>query len=372
MPDIRKFAYSDVPRVADLVWKVLHEQQGSAPAALRDYLTDLFLRNPWFDETISSLVYEDSNGKVVGFFGIVPRHMSVQGKALRFAFGSNFVMDPDSRASMGAMQLVRAFMKGPQDVTITDSANESARQLLRSMGLAVVPVYSLLWARPLRPSKYFLHGASRLKKNKTIKTIGTIASPFSSVADYLVTTSKLSPFRQKAPTTTAETLDNETLLQCLAAIPNKQWILPQYTRESLDWLLRFLDNRRAMGDLRKVLLRDENKKIVGWYIYGLGHGVLGEVLQIGVDAASAGKVLDHLFYDAWERGLIGLHGRMEPQLMEELTQRACVFLRSGSWTLAYSNKPELLNGLANGMAFFSRLDGEWSLRYGGNQAHAAD
>ena len=51
--------------------------------------------------------------------------------------------------------------------------------------------------------------------------------------------------------------------------------------------------------------------------------------------------------------------------MEELTQRACVFLRNGSWTLAHSNKPELLNGIFSGTAFFSRLDGEWSLRFGG-------
>jgi hypothetical protein len=87
---------------------------------VKDYLEDLFLRNPWVEEDIVSLVCEDTGGKIVGFFGVVPRRMLYQGKSIRLAFGSNFVLDPESRASMAAMQLVRAFMKGPQDVSITD------------------------------------------------------------------------------------------------------------------------------------------------------------------------------------------------------------------------------------------------------------
>ena len=178
MADTGHFKQTDVPRVAELYGSSC--MSGRAPHRTLGSIIwfELFLRNPWVDEAISSLVYEDSNGKLVGFFGFVPRHMSFQGKDLRSALGSNFVMDPESRASMGAMQLVRAFMKGPQDVSITDSANESARQLLRSLGFTVVPVYSVIWARPLRPSQYFLHGVSRLKKNKTIATIGAVASPF--------------------------------------------------------------------------------------------------------------------------------------------------------------------------------------------------
>ena len=68
-----------------------------------------------------------------------------------------------------------------------------------------------------------------------------------------------------------------------------------------------------MGELRKVLLRDASKKIVGWYIYGLSRRLGGEVLQIGTDGGHVGEVLDHLFHDARLHGLLGLHGRMEPQ-----------------------------------------------------------
>ena len=196
MPGIRALVEGDVSRVADLVWKVLHEQQGSAPPSLRGYIDGLFLHNPWMDESINSLVFEDSEGKIVGFFGVIPRPMSIQGKPVRLAFGSNFVVEAGSRASFAAMQLVNAFMKGPQDISITDSATEGARQLLKGLGFSVVPIYSLLWSRPLRPSLYALHGVARLKKSKAIATLGAIASPVCRVVDSLATGVKMSPFYQ--------------------------------------------------------------------------------------------------------------------------------------------------------------------------------
>jgi hypothetical protein len=364
---VRPLLETDVPKVADLVWKVLHEREGSAPASLRTYIDDLFLRNPWVQDDIRSLIYQDAEGKIVGFFGVIPRPMSIQGKTYRFAFGSNFVVEAGSRASFAAMQLVNAFMKGPQDVSITDSATEGVRQLFKSLGFSVVPIYSLFWARPLRPSTYAILGVARLKKNKKIATLGALASPFCHLVDTLAAKIKISPFYQTTSSVRAEVLDNDTLLQCVSRVPGKHWLTPQYNRETLDWVLRFLEKRNAYGTLRKILLRDDKSKIIGWYIYGLQPGAIGEVLQIGMEGASAGKVLDHLFNDAWRNKLVGLHGRMEPQFMEELTQRSSFFLRNGSWTLAHSRTPELLTPIFSGTTFFSRLDGEGCLRFGAGQ-----
>ena len=363
MPGIRPLVESDVPRVADLIWNVLHGQKGPAPASLQGYVLDLFLRNPWLDDGIVSRVYEDSSAKIVGFFGGVPRRMSIQGKQVRLAFGSNFVMDPESRATMAAIQLVRAFMKGTQDISITDSANDNSRQLLRSLGFQVVPIYSLQWARPLRPSFYAMDTLSRMKKSRAVFTIGRVAKPICSVVDALATSMKISPFRQSAPPSADEEMDTPTLLRCLTTIPAKNWLVPEYDVDSMNWVLDFIAKRKALGDLRKGAVHDKGK-IVGWYIYCIGASGVGEVLQVGAESPSTGLVLDHLFYDAWKRGLIGLQGRMEPQFMEELTARMCFFFRHGSWTLIHSNKPELLSLIQSGTMFFSKLDGEWSLRHG--------
>ena len=365
MGGLRPFAETDIPPVADLIWKVLHERQGPTPASLRNHLRDLFLQNPWMDEGIVSRVFENTQGKILGFFGAVPRRMSIQGEPIRLAFGSNLVVDPESRASVTAMQLVRALMKGTQDVSITDSANEMSRPLLRSLGFNVVPIYSLQWARPLRPFQYGLNTLSRFKKSGALAAFGSLMRPASGIADALATRVRVSPFNRVQVTGDDEVLDTETLLQCLSTIPSKHWILPEYDRDSLNWVLDFVTKRGVFGDLRKGLVRDKDRKIIGWYIYSLVRGGVGEVFQIGAESASVGTVLDHLFHDAWKHGLVGLHGRMEPQYMQELTAKSCFFFRNGSWTLVHSNNQKLLSLLQSGTAFFSRLDGEWSLRHGG-------
>ena len=196
MPGLRPFVDGDISTVADLIWKVLHERKGPAPQTLHAHLGELFLRNPWLDEGITSNIFEDSQGKIAGFFGAVPRRMTYQGKVVRLAFGSNFVMDPESRVSMAALQLVKAFVRGTQDISITDSANEMSRQLLRSLGFGVVPIYSMQWARPLRPSRYAIDTISRMKKSRTVARLGSIAKPFGNLADAIAAKASFSPFRR--------------------------------------------------------------------------------------------------------------------------------------------------------------------------------
>jgi hypothetical protein len=365
---LRPFVEEDITFVASLIWRVLHGNNGPVPPTLPIYLRDLFINNPWCDDGIVSRVYEDSQGKVVGFFGAVPRRMSLQKRTIRIAFGSNFVVDPESRTSMAAVQLVKAFMRGTQDVSMTDSANEMSHRLLRSMGFSIVPAYSLSWARPLRPSQYALNTFLRLRKNRFVTGAALVARPICHVADAFATKLAMSPFRQCPLDAEDEELDNETLLRCLADIPSKSWLLPEYDTQSLSWVVEFIRKRKVLGDIRKALVRNSEGHIAGWYIYSLAPGNIGEVLQIGAYSASVQTVLKHLFYDAWKRGLVGLSGRMEPQFMEELTTNGCFFFRHGSWTLVHSNRPELLSLIQSGTAFFSRLDGEWSFRHGSGPA----
>lgn len=368
MAGLRPFVEADVPPVADLVWRVLHERQSATPASLRVHLNELFLHNPWMDEGIVSRVFENTDGKILGFFGALPRRMTLQGETVRLAFGSNLVVDPESRASIVAMQLVRAFMKGTQDISITDSANEMSRPLLKSLGFNVVPIYSLVWGRPLRPFQYGANSFARLKKGSTISTIASLAKPVLGLADIVANKAKPSPFAQTQVRSEDEELDVRTLVECLRTIPSKHWILPEYDANSMTWILDFISKRNVFGPVRKALVRNKEKKAVGWYIYSLSPSGIGEVFQIGSESTSVGLVLDHLFHDAWKRGLLGLHGRLEPQFMQELTSKSCFFFRHGSWTLIHSSKPNLLALFQGGTAFFSRLDGEWSLRHGAIEA----
>jgi hypothetical protein len=158
--------------------------------------------------------------------------------------------------------------------------------------------------------------------------------------------------------------DVDTLLACLSDSWSAYSLRPEYDRNSLSWLLDFMGQMNARGDLRKVVLRNKEGKIIGWYIYYLTEGGVGEVVQVGAAMnSSINAVLDHLSYDAWIHGAIALHGRLEPQLAQELAQnRSLLYL--GNLLLVHSREPELVRLIQSGGAFLTRLDGEWCLKFG--------
>ncbi|HEY6184721.1 MAG TPA: hypothetical protein VIW67_20930, partial [Terriglobales bacterium] len=79
MGRVRAFVQDDIPKVAELYWQFLQGQKGPHPPRLEGYFREVFFHNPWFDSSMGSLVYEEGR-RVVGFQGVVPRPMSLNGK----------------------------------------------------------------------------------------------------------------------------------------------------------------------------------------------------------------------------------------------------------------------------------------------------
>jgi len=364
MGPIRPLVEDDIPDVADLNWKVLHGQDGPSPPALRSYLQELFLHNPWWNEALPSLVYQDHKGKIAGFLGVVPRRMLARGRPICVAFGSNFVVHPDNRSTLAGLHLVRAFLAGKQDLSISDSANDLTRKVLTRVGFSTALLYSIHWSRPLRPSLYTLYAMSRLRTSTFSGSFRGVCRSFCRVVDAIAARMPRSPLRQSAPAISGEELDVDTLLACLSEFSGSQALQPEYDRYSLSWLLGFMGERKAYGDIRKVVLRNKDREVIGWYVYYIKRGGVGQVVQVGVRGNSTGDVLDHLFHDAWRHGAIALHGRLEVQFMQELADKSCFFFRRGDWTLVHSRNPELLEIIHSGDAFLTRLEGEWCLAFG--------
>jgi hypothetical protein len=362
---LRPFVEDDIPQVAELYWTFLRGRKGLAPSAVKSFLQELYFRNPWIDSTFPSLVYEGGSGRIVGFLGVIARPMSLRGQPIRVAFGGNFVVHPEARSTLAGMRLLGTYMAGEQDLSQTDSANDLSRALLRRCGFTTIVPLSIHWARPLRPGHYAVHAISRLTGPTLSACLRFAAKPFCSLVDNVAVRLSVSPFRQIEPRLEAAELDVETLLHCLAEFRSGYSLWAEYDVHSLNWLLTFMGRTKAHGDLRRVVLRDDNQKILGWYIYYLKAGHVGEVVQIGGARQFTKDVLDHLFYDAWSQGVIALHGVVDSRLMDDFSEKNCVFACRGGWTLAYSRKPELLELLNTGDAFLSRLDGEWCLGFGG-------
>src|SRR5437879_6082897 len=95
---IRQFTEDDIPQVAR-IHQLAFLLPASAPLrAYHEYFTQVFLQNPVGESPLPSLVYEEDDGKVAGFVGIVPRRVTVNGRHFQAVVSSQFIVDPSSHA----------------------------------------------------------------------------------------------------------------------------------------------------------------------------------------------------------------------------------------------------------------------------------
>ena len=358
---VRPLVEADLPQVVNLYWRFMRRREGSAPAELRPLFRELYFENPWVDSAYPSLVYEGNDGDIIGFLGIIARKMSLGGQPLRVAFGGNFIVRPESRSNLAAPRLLGAYLAGKYDLWQTDSANDISRKLLERLKFRTIPALNIHWIRALRPSRYAVYALTRGSSPLMSATLKVLSTPFCSVADGVAAVISANPFHLTESSLHGTELDVETLYECLVEFRKDYSFWAEYDVNALTWLLGFMEHRPARGKLRKVAVRDEKQKIVGWYMYYVKPGSVGEVVQVGGDKKYTKAVLQHLFLDAREQGVIGLHGVVDRRHMADFSDSGCFFTCRGGWNVAYSRKPEILDALERGDALLTRLDGEWCL-----------
>lgn len=360
---MRRLTAEDIPQVARLWWKFLRKGQGPPPSALLAYLRELYFSSPLRDDELPSLVYESKEGKVVGFLGVVLRKFCLRGRALRIAFGGNYVVDPTARTTLAGLQLLARYMATNQDLSITDSATDASRSLLERLGFRTILPYSIYWARPLRPSSYAAYMIASSAGPALRGSIQLATRPLCVLADAIASRFSSGPFRLTEPPLRSADLDMDTLLTCISEFRGNAALQPERDDEAQKWLLNFMERMHPRATLRKRLLRDDKEKIVGWYIYYLKSGVPCQVVQIGADKQFQRAVIKHLLYDGWNHDAIGLHGAAPPSMMPDLAEEDCFFTCRGGWVVAHSRDPEILDILSRGDVNLSRLDGEWCLNF---------
>jgi hypothetical protein len=331
---------------------------------MEDYFRELFFHGPFSDKTLPSLVYQNERGRVVGFLGILRRWMSLDGRPIKVAVGTSLVVDPNSRSTMAGLKLIAYFLSGKQDLAMTDTANQVTQQIWTRLGGSTASLYGMHWSRPLRPALYAVYAVSQFGRGPLTGAFTLGCKPVCRLVDAIAARMTSSPFlRQRPSSLSEEELTAETLLACLHDFPEPHLLRPEYDRDSVSWLLDFMERMNAYGSLRTVLLRNRESKIIGWYMYYVKAKGVGQVVQVGASPSSVDVVLDHLAYDAWTHGAIALHGRVEPHLSQKLSGKYCFYFL-GNRLLVYSHNPELARQIQSGSAFLTRLDGEWCLRFG--------
>lgn len=355
---VRPFAADDIPQVAELHRSIYREDEERSPELERSYryfFEEVYLNNPWYDDDLCSLICEDGNGKIIGFLGVMPRPMRVNGRPIRAALSSMFMVDPNHRIGLAAVQLLKAFLAGPQDLSYTDESTSPSRKLWERLGGVTSMLYSMHWTRPLRPAGLL---NVRLSQRSGLRGLAKVSAPFCWAADAAMTRVKSSPFFCPSPRFSGEDTDIGTLLECSNVMRDSQALSPEYNERSLRWVLDLASHGE---NLKKVAVRSTAGSVVGWYVYSLSKDRIAEVLQMGSKPNFAKDVVDHLLSSAERRGAVAVTGRLDARYTEELGS-SCT-MRPRYWMLVHSRNQQLLNMMDRGDPYLTRLEGEWCTQF---------
>ena len=362
MATIRVLSEDDVPAAAALFARVYPQLRWHSQTACESYFREMLFDNPWRDPELPSWVAEQ-DGRIFGMQAVMPRPMRFQGRTLRVAVSCQFMVDPDKRRSLTALQLIQAYLSGPQDLSLADGANDQARHLWVAIGGTAPLLYSLHWTRMLRPARYTL---SLLEERGGIaRPVSLAARPLCAIADALAAWLPPNRFLREDDNFSEDTLDPAAMLSHFPDVMCGASLQPVYDARSLAWLLEQAGRKTRHGKLRSRVVLGSKQRPIGWYLYYLNAGDVSEVVQIAALDGSFDQVLQRLLADAWKNGAAALRGRLEPRFVQELSDRHCWLRREGSWTLVHSRHADVTAAIQQGDAFLSRLEGEWWMRFVG-------
>jgi hypothetical protein len=360
MGEIRPFEASHLPAVAALQQKVIRRREPRNNPALEQYFSSIFLENPWRSDDLPSLVYLHE-GKAVGFLGVVPREMEWNGRPIRVAVASQFMVDRDQVRGVPGLEILKRFFAGPQDLSYTDGATEAAFLCWTSLGARAAPLYALEWTRILKPARYL--GGLFKEKGGIWNDLARAVTPAAILFDAALALVPLRSAGAPKSDCSVDLVSAEKLFETIADIGWRDPLKPVYEPASFRWLIDQAASAQLHGELRLGVVREPGGQNAGWFVYFAKPGGVSVVLQLGARPRAFDSVLLALLADAWNQGSAALRGQALPRHLTSLTTEHCGFRHIGSGVLAHARDRALLDTILRGDAALSRLDGEWWMRF---------
>jgi hypothetical protein len=344
----------DVEQAASLYEHVARSGSRTPPRRMAAYFEETFFDHPWADPEIPSLVYVEGDGTITGFLGSSVRRFELDGRPVRVGVSGQLVTEPSARSQAPGAFLMRAYMQGRQDLTVTDTASDLVRRIWEGVGGETFHLACVGWVRIFRPLQFASGYRGRAERFGAPGAARPVLAGLDAVSTRL-----LGRALKPAPVPAAgREAGARELVENLQAVTKGYRLRPAYDEEYLTWLLPQVAGVAARGELR-VRLVGASGSVRGWYVYYLQRGGISQVLQIAAEERAVGDVVDDLLRDAHAAGAAGVQGRLEPHLREALAARRSLFHPSGYLSLIHGRDPELLHAVHSGGALLTRLDGEW-------------
>jgi hypothetical protein len=354
MSGIRPCTRDDLPRVAVLYEQVMRSGGSTPPPGLVPFFQRTLFDHPWADPEIPSLVYEHE-GEIAAFLASHVRRLIFEGSRIRLACSGQFVSSPTLQKRGGGALLLRRYLSGPQDLTITDGPSAAVSRMWERLKGQTVWLNSLSWTRIFRPWA----AGSRLlglDRNAGWRVAGALLGR---PADALLERAARRRLGVPEPDTRSEPLTADRFLDLYPALVRGLSLYADYDAAFVDWLFAELAAVASRGPLVKELVMAADGRPLGWYIAYLPPGAIAQVVQVAAAPDDAAAVLGHLLHHADGARVAAVQGRLEPHLLNAVLGFRCR-LRGAHPALIYtSSQPRAVSAVFEGRALLSRLEGEW-------------
>ncbi|MBL8907215.1 MAG: hypothetical protein JNM20_11110 [Rhizobiales bacterium] len=339
-------------QVARLFMRVFEKQEGPVPPSLTAYLAQLFLDAPERDPEITAKVHVRGDGVVNGFIGVLPLPFRHAGRDLRGAVCGSLMVDERDGDPFAGARLMRSFLSGPQDISLSETANPVSEGMWRKLRGTILPAYSLEWVRVLRPAGFALEVARR-----SVPAFGAmrgVAKPFDALARRVAPGVLRAP---ENPSAQDREIGIEELAELIQRIVAKTPMHPAWSTTALRRMIENASHKSRYGTFiaRAVTVRGATP--IGAFLYHVERGRIAHVLQVVALPGQAGAVLDRLFLHAEELGAVAVRGRSQPFLLDALLTRNCFHVHRAS-SLVHARDESLIEPFLSGRAFFNGLAGD--------------
>ena len=324
MTRIRSLTYDDLSQVVPLYRSHLAWPHVAADGELRRAFEQVFLGEPLSDPTIPSLVCEGSDGEILGFIGSLVHRMRFEQRPVRLACSSSLVVAPKARPLGAGGLLLRKYLAGPQDLTMTDTAGIATERMWKRLGGSMYNLGSVTWLHVLHP----LRAAAGLKlwhlgKYQWLPLARPLCRPLDAVYSRFDNTYETSD----AENHTEEQLSPRLLIDHLRLGAAQFHLWPDYDAESLDLLFDQIGRSRSNGQLVRKFVRDARGKPLGWYIASLLPSGIYRILGLAATPGNEELMFRHVLHTAKNLGAAAVAGRVEPWLLEVFPRRMMMFSR---------------------------------------------
>lgn len=366
MAAIRPLSPEDLPAVSRLLQDQMPLWEASPEFLLRSLIED-----PWHEPEMGSLVAVDE-GDVVGFIGGQVRRMRFGDRSLRGVCASHLVVSGDGRAGAAGALLLGRLIKGPQDLTWSDTATEVVARVWHAYGGHDDHARAADWRLVLRPARWLgerVTATIRGRLGREADSAGSDSEPAapgsagggSRLAGSIQDISGAMGGGREPAGEAVEGRDARAaeIAECLPELSRGLDFHIDHDAAHLEHTMALIgENPNTTGQVVARIVRRRGRTI-GWYLYLPASTGISRVLHLAASKpADVGAVFNELLNQAHAHGCVVLAGRLEPHLMDHL-RGASALIGLARRPIFHAKDPALQAALGTRGALLSRLDGEW-------------